>query len=99
MARYDFIAVYIVANRKQGTIYTGVTSDLWARLGQHKSGKGSLFTGKYGCDRLVWCEQHQDMASALGRERRIKTWKRQWKIDLIEMANPDWDDLTMTLAF
>ena len=99
MARYDVIAVYILANRRNGTIYTGVSSDLWARIGQHKSGRGSHFTSKYGCDRLVWYEIHGQIAAAKYRETRIKTWKRQWKIDLIEATNPHWDDLTMTLPF
>lgn len=99
MARGDLIAVYIMANRKNGTIYTGMSSDLWTRLGQHKSGKGSNFTGKYGCDRLVWYEIHSLIVAAKHRERRIKTWNRQWKIDLIEKTSPHWDDLSMTLPF
>ena len=99
MARYDAISVYILANRKNGTIYTGVSSDLWTRIGQHKSGKGSAFTSKYGCARLVWYELHQQVVAAVHRENRIKTWKRQWKINLIEATNPHWDDLSMTLPF
>ncbi|WP_084396729.1 GIY-YIG nuclease family protein [Henriciella aquimarina] len=99
MARFDLIAVYMLANRKNGTIYTGVSSDLWARIGQHKSGKGSHFTARYGCDRLVWYEIHTDISPARHRERRIKTWPRQWKINLIETTNRHWDDLSMTLPF
>lgn len=99
MSRFALIATYIIANRKNGTIFTGSTSDLWTRIGQHKSGHGSAFTAKYGCDRLVWCEIHTEMAMAAHRERRIKTWPRQWKINLIEENNPDWSDLTITLPF
>tara|TARA_R100000501_G_C2543437_1_gene61190 strand:+ start:277 stop:579 length:303 start_codon:yes stop_codon:yes gene_type:complete len=99
MARFDLIATYIMANRKNGTIYTGSTSDLWTRIAQHKSGRGSLFTSRYGCDRLVWCEFHDSMVAAAHRERRLKTWPRQWKINLIEEVNPDWKDLSMTLPF
>ena len=95
MARFDFIAVYIMANRKNGTIYVGCTSDLYLRIEQHKLGKGSVFTAKYKCFRLVWAERHEIMESALRRERRIKEWPRQWKINLIEALNPDWDDLSI----
>lgn len=98
MARFDFIAVYILANRKNGALYVGSTSDLFTRLDQHKQGKGSLFAAKYGIDRLVWYERFSEMEPALRAERRIKEWKRQWKIDLIEKANPHWDDLAGTLS-
>lgn len=95
MARFDLIACYIMANRKNGTLYVGVTSDLSTRVGQHKSGAGSRFTGKYGCTRLVWFEEFDDMASAARRERRLKEWQRAWKIALIEKTNPHWDDLSL----
>ena len=98
MARFDFIAVYMLANRRNGTLYTGSTADLIARMEQHKAGKGSVFTAKYGCDRLVWFERHEEMRPALDRERRIKSWPRRWKIDLIEAANPDWDDLFWSMT-
>ena len=98
LPRFDFIAVYILANRKNGTLYTGSTADLIARMEQHKSGRGSAFTAKYDCDRLVWFERFEEMAPALNRERRIKTWPRQWKIDLIEKSNPDWGDLSFGLT-
>lgn len=94
MARFEFIAVYIMANRRNGTLYTGVTSDLPARVEAHKVGEGSVFTKKYGCGRLVWFERFEAMEPALIRERRLKDWKRQWKIELIESINPDWRDLT-----
>lgn len=99
MARFDFIAVYLLANRKYGTLYCGVTSDLPTRMDQHKQGAGSVYTAKYNCARLVWFEQHQTMPPALHREKRIKTWNRQWKINLIEEANPNWDDLSASLPY
>ncbi|MEO1137076.1 MAG: GIY-YIG nuclease family protein [Pseudomonadota bacterium] len=95
MARFDFIAAYILANKKNGTIYTGSTTDLLARLDQHKSGTGSVFTGKYGCTRLVWFEQFDLMKDAINRERRIKSWPRKWKINLIETINPEWRELPL----
>ncbi|MEM6650256.1 MAG: GIY-YIG nuclease family protein [Pseudomonadota bacterium] len=95
MARFDLIAAYIMANRKNGTLYVGVTSDLSARIEQHKSGEGSHFTGKYGCTKLVWYEEFSDMSAALQREKRLKEWKRHWKIELIEKTNPHWDDLSL----
>lgn len=99
MARYDFIAVYLLANRKQGTLYCGVTSDLPTRLDQHKRGAGSVFTAKYRCTRLVWYKPFETMPPALARERRIKSWPRQWKINAIEEHNPDWDDLSASLPY
>ncbi|MEM5518659.1 GIY-YIG nuclease family protein [Henriciella sp. AS95] len=98
MAKYDFIAVYLLANRKMGTLYVGSTADLITRMGQHKSGEGSVFTRKYGVTRLVWFDRFPEMPPALHAERRMKEWKRQWKIDLIEKSNPDWDDLTGSLT-
>ena len=97
MARYDFIAAYIVANRKNGTLYTGSTSDLPHRAAQHAGGTGSQFTEKYGCMRLVWFERFDEMEPALKRERRIKSWPRQWKLNLINETNPDWRDLGVEL--
>ncbi len=94
MAQYDFIAVYMLTNQKLGTLYTGVTSDLPKRLEQHRTGTGSIFTRKYKLMRLVWFEPHETMDTAFQRERRIKEWKRSWKIALIEKDNPDWRDLT-----
>jgi putative endonuclease len=94
VARFDLIAVYILANHKRGTLYVGATSDLPTRLGQHRTGEGSLFTGKYGLRRLVWFERHDTIVAARRRERRLKEWKRLWKIELIEVANPAWRDLS-----
>ena len=72
MAKYDFIACYLLANRQNGTLYTGVTSDLFQRMEQHKLGKGSVFAAKYGCDRLVWYARFPEMAPALQRPTRAR---------------------------
>ncbi|GAK34649.1 excinuclease ABC subunit C [Iodidimonas nitroreducens] len=85
--------VYILANKRNGTLYTGVTTSLTRRTFQHRTGLGSAFTRKYAVSRLVWCEPHDNIASAITREKSIKRWQRQWKIDLIEATNPDWRDL------
>lgn len=98
MARYDFIAVYILANRKQGALYTGVTSDLPKRMELHKLGRGSAFAARYGCTQLIWFERYTEMHPAIRHEKRIKQWRRQWKIDLIERSNPDWDDQSQNLS-
>ena len=97
MARYDFIAVYIVASRRNGTLYTGVTSDLVARVGLHREGQVEGFTRKYGCKTLVWYEQHNYMHEAIKREKQIKRWLRPWKLELIERDNPTWRDLFLDL--
>jgi putative endonuclease len=86
--------VYILASRKEGTLYTGVTSDLPSRLRGHKQGDVPGFTRRYGVDRLVYYELHPTMQHAITREKQIKKWYRSWKIDLIEAANPDWRDLS-----
>jgi putative endonuclease len=93
MARFDTIAVYIMASRYRGIIYLGVTSDLLTRVSQHRLGEGSKFTAKYWCRRLVWYEVHQDMRAAIQRETSLKRYLRAWKIELIENTNPDWRDL------
>lgn len=97
MARFDFIATYIMANRKNGAIYTGCSSDLPLRVGQHKEGVGSKFTSAYGCSKLVWYERFDEMQFAVRREKQIKRWPRQWKINLIEATNPVWEDLSREL--
>ncbi|PHP21254.1 endonuclease [Sphingobium sp. IP1] len=91
--------VYILASRKNGTLYTGVTSDLIKRLYEHRNGLIEGFTKDYGVKRLVWFEPHDSMDSAILREKRIKKWNRQWKIELIEAGNPDWDDLALGFGF
>jgi len=85
--------VYIMASRRNGTLYTGVTSNLPLRVAQHKEGTFGGFSQRYGCKMLVWFEQHGDMEQAILREKRIKEWKRQWKLRLIEEMNPRWEDL------
>ncbi|MCW3848906.1 GIY-YIG nuclease family protein [Sphingomonas sp. LB-2] len=92
-------AVYIVASRRNGTLYTGVTSDLIARIHQHRSKSFKGFTAEYGADRLVWFEMHGEMESAIVREKRIKEWKRAWELALIEAANPTWRDLAEDFGF
>ena len=93
MSRVIQPAVYIVANRKQGAIYTGVTSDLPQRTWQHREGNVDGFTRRYGCKILVWFKIHETMESAILREKQIKAGSRKRKKDLIEAANPDWRDL------
>ena len=85
--------VYILASGWNGTLYVGVTSDLVKRIWEHKSDLVPGFTNKYRVHDLVWFEQHQSMESAILREKAIKEWKRAWKIELIETANPKWRDL------
>ena len=85
--------VYLLASEKRGTLYAGVTSDLARRVTEHREGLYDGFTKKYSVKRLVWYEVHDNAASAISREKAIKKWKRQWKIDLIEAENPDWFDL------
>jgi putative endonuclease len=88
-----FIAVYIMASRKHGTLYVGVTSQLPERVGQHREGKLPGFTKRYGVKLLVWFEEHDTMASAIQREKSLKKYRREWKTNLIERENPNWDDL------
>jgi len=87
------IAVYIMASARNGTLYTGVTSALAVRVGQHKRGAFEGFSKDHGCKRLVWFETHPTMLEAIGREKRIKRWRRDWKLALIEAENPQWRDL------
>ncbi|MBB4640682.1 GIY-YIG nuclease family protein [Rhizorhapis suberifaciens] len=90
---------YIMASHRNGTLYTGVTSNLLKRVHEHRLGLIPGFTTDYGVKRLVYFEQHGTMENAIGREKQIKKWKRQWKIDLIERDNPDWNDLAVTFGF
>jgi len=85
--------VYLLASRRNGTLYTGVTSNLIQRVWQHKNNLVDGFTKKYGVHTLVWFEVHQTMPSAIEREKAIKEWRRAWKIELIESVNPQWRDL------
>ena len=90
--------VYIVANRRDGTLYVGVTSDLARRAWEHREGVLHGFTRKYRLKRLVWVEHHEDIRTAIQRERNIKHWPRAWKLDLILTQNPEWSDLFNQLA-
>ena len=85
--------VYLLASGFHGTLYTGVTSDLSGRIWQHREEVTKGFTQRYGVKRLVWFEVHETMESAIRREKSIKRWHRQWKLDLIEAENPMWRDL------
>jgi putative endonuclease len=85
--------VYIMANKRNGTTYVGQTDDLARRVFQHREGNGSDYTRKYGCKTLVWAEWHETRGGAFLRERRIKEWKRPWKLRLIEEKNPTWSDM------
>jgi len=90
--------VYILASKKNGTLYTGVTGDLIKRVYQHKNNLIPGFTNKYGVHKLVYYEQHGDVINAITREKQIKKWRRDWKINLIERNNPEWRDLYYELA-
>ena len=84
--------VYLLASKPHGTLYVGSTSDLVRRVWEHKVKAASRFTAKYGVDRLVWFECYDALEAAMQRERRIKGWKRVWKVQLIESDNPHWID-------
>ena len=86
-------AVYIMASKRNGTLYTGVTSDLVKRVWQHREGVSKGFTARYGCKQLVWYELHSEMHEAISREKQIKAGSRQKKLQIIESTNPDWCDL------
>ena len=90
--------VYILASREYGTLYVGVTSDLIARLWQHRSGDVKGFTSRYRVYRLVRFEQFAALYEAIAREKQLKRWHRQWKINLIESENPQWVDLAPGLG-
>jgi len=85
--------VYILASEKYGTLYIGVTSDLVKRVWEHKNDAVAGFTNQYGVHTLVWFEQHATMESAISREKALKAWKRDWKLNLIEATNAEWRDL------
>ena len=91
--------VYIMASGRHGTIYIGMTSDLMARIHQHREGLTGGFTKRYGVKRLVFNEMHGSMDAAITREKQRKAWKRDWKIALIEKENPFWEDRAIGLGF
>ena len=90
--------VYILASKRNGTLYTGMTNDLLKRVFEHKNKYISGFTHKYNVSRLVYFEQHEIRLEAIHRERQIKKWNRKWKLELIEESNPDWEDLYNKLS-
>ena len=85
--------VYILASRKDGAIYVGVTNDIVRRIYEHRTKVIQGFTSKYNITRLVWFEIYEDPISAISREKELKKWKRAWKVQLIEAQNPNWDNL------
>ena len=93
MPRYECIAAYIMASKRNGTLYLGVTSDLMRRAHEHREGLIEGFSRKYGCKTLVWFEQFMEMHLAIAREKTLKKWRRNWKLALIEKLNPQWRDL------
>ena len=96
---YDvFIAVYMMASRRHGTIYIGVSSKLLNRVSEHREGLVPGFTKTYGLKRLVWYERHESIVDAIRREKSLKKYPRDWKINLIERENPYWVDLFPALA-
>ena len=91
-------AVYMMASERNGTLYTGVTGDLVGRVWEHRNDVVDGFSRRYGVHRLVWFELHGDMAEAIAREKRLKRWRRAWKLRLIEEANLEWRDLWEDIA-
>lgn len=89
--------VYLMSNRRNGTLYLGVTSDLSRRAFEHREGLIAGFTRQHGLKRLVWYEWHDDIRAAIQRESTMKHWPRAWKVRLIHGMNPDWSDLSETL--
>ena len=89
--------VYIMASRRNGTLYIGVSSDLIGRVYQHREGVVAGFTRRHGCKFLVWYEAHESLESARLRELQMKKWNRQWKLSEVEAMNPNWDDLYPSL--
>jgi putative endonuclease len=89
--------VYILASKRNGTLYTGSTSNLFGRIQAHREGRGCAFTAKYNVTTLVWYEEHELVTAAIQRETNIKRWKRSWKFALIEKDNPGWEDLFLDM--
>ncbi len=92
MARGGY--TYVMTNKPRGVLYIGVTADIATRAQHHRNGTGSTFCKKYGLTRLVLVEPHDDIRLAIAREKALKAWKREWKIRLVEEANPDWCDMS-----
>ena len=98
MLREHTYFVYVLANQRNGTLYVGVTNELARRVQEHREGLLPGFTKRYGVKLLVYFEPHADINAAILREKRIKRWRRAWKLDLIEQQNPDWRDLWTDLT-
>src|SRR5215510_3054482 len=89
--------VYLLASRRHGTLYVGVTNSLERRIAEHKASKVPGFTAKYAVDRLVWFRGFGEVTEAIAFEKRLKRWRREWKINLIEAENPGWHDLYVSM--
>jgi putative endonuclease len=98
MPREHLYFVYILASRRNGTLYVGATNNLIDRVGEHREGKIPGFTKRYGIKMLVYFEEHGEIDEAIRREKRIKRWQRSWKLELIESRNPQWRDLWVDLT-
>lgn len=94
MSRYPFVAVYILCSGRNGTLYVGVTRDLWRRTLEHKQGRLNGFARKHGCTRLVWFRRFHQLTDAIAFETSLKGWRRAWKLRAIEADNPEWRDLS-----
>lgn len=90
--------LYIMTNKRDGVLYTGVTAHLAPRCEQHRTGRGSAFCRRYGVDILVFAQRFDTIEEAIAREKQVKAWKRAWKVELIESINPGWADLYERLA-
>ena len=99
MRREFHPCVYILASKRLGTLYVGVTSDLVRRLWQHREGVIPGFTKRHRVHILIWFEQHGTVESAIAREKQLKNWHRPWKVNLIEASNPNWADLAVNFGF
>ncbi len=98
MPRDHVYFVYILASQRNGTLYVGVTNDLIRRVGEHREGLVPGFTKRYDIRRLVYFEEHGDIHEAIRREKRLKRWRRQWKLDLDREQKPTWQDLWIELT-
>ena len=85
--------VYLITNERYGTLYVGITNDLVRRIYEHREGTVQGFSKQHGLSRLVWFEAHDDVLAAIEREKAVKRWRRDWKMNLIQAMNPNWDDL------
>jgi len=89
--------VYLITNKPYGTLYVGVTRDLVKRIYEHRGGFVESFSNQHDLGRLVWFEAHEDVKSAIEREKKIKKWRRDWKVNLVQTENPTWDDLYQSI--